>query len=138
VDRTSTLGQVWLGLTLGCAECHSHKYDPITQKEFYQLYAFFTGIKEPFVSGNHNLPLPPLLKLPQPEQTRALTYVKKELAGYQVCVTAALKSVDYIDRSILDAGKPFLSQKAWEDNAKANAMLPPDVKAALKAPAGSR
>jgi mono/diheme cytochrome c family protein len=46
IDRTNTLGTVWLGLSVGCANCHTHKYDPITQQEYFQLYAFFNNIEE--------------------------------------------------------------------------------------------
>ena len=46
IDRVSTVGTAWLGLTLGCARCHDHKYDPFTQKEFYQLTAFFNTAVE--------------------------------------------------------------------------------------------
>ncbi len=45
-DRTETLGSVWLGLTIGCARCHDHKYDPITQREYYRLFAFFNSVAE--------------------------------------------------------------------------------------------
>ena len=46
VDRTSAVATVWLGLTVGCARCHDHKFDPITQKDFYRLYAFFNTAVE--------------------------------------------------------------------------------------------
>ena len=47
VDRTNTTGAVWLGLTVGCCQCHDHKYDPLPQKDFYRLYAFFNSCDEP-------------------------------------------------------------------------------------------
>jgi hypothetical protein len=46
VDRTNTVGSVWLGLTVGCAQCHDHKYDKISQKEYYQLFAFFNPAED--------------------------------------------------------------------------------------------
>ncbi len=47
VDRVNTTGTVFLGLTVGCAQCHDHKYDPISQREYYQLFAFFNDVDEP-------------------------------------------------------------------------------------------
>src|SRR5207249_7269412 len=46
IDRVATTGKVFLGVTVGCCQCHDHKYDPLTQREFYQLFAFFNGDEE--------------------------------------------------------------------------------------------
>ena len=50
-DRVATTGQVWLGLTLGCARCHNHKYDPISQREFYQFFALLNDCEEPSIEA---------------------------------------------------------------------------------------
>jgi hypothetical protein len=61
VDRVSTTGTVWLGLTIGCAQCHTHKYDPITQKDYYQVMAFMNNCDEPEIP----VPLPEITQQQQ-------------------------------------------------------------------------
>lgn len=56
LDRTNTMGTVWLGLTLGCTQCHSHKFDPITQRDYYSLTAFFNSIDEDGKAGKNAKP----------------------------------------------------------------------------------
>ena len=69
-DRLETTGTTWLGLTIGCARCHDHKYDPITQREFYQLFAFFNNVPESGLIKNDNPP--PVLSVPSQEQEKEL------------------------------------------------------------------
>ncbi|OYW09838.1 MAG: hypothetical protein B7X34_05900 [Acidobacteriia bacterium 12-62-4] len=76
-DRASTVGSVWLGLTMGCAQCHDHKYDPIQQKDFYSMYAFFDNAEEEDIDA----------PLPQEKDVRGAEYLAKRealIAEYKV------------------------------------------------------
>ena len=71
VDRVDTTSTVWMGVTLGCARCHNHKFDPFTQKEFYQMFAYFNQVPErgnAFKYGNS----PPVITAPLPDQEARL------------------------------------------------------------------
>ena len=74
-DRVRNVSTVWLGATLGCAECHDHKFDPFTQKDFYSLAAFFADIEEPAVGRNDAN-----LRLPSEEQEKAIATLNGEIA----------------------------------------------------------
>ena len=101
IDRVETTGQTWLALTVGCCRCHDHKYDPITQKEFYQLFAFFNSVDETGVlddfggagatrrGGNSR----PVLTLTTPEQEKEQAKLEAALKAAEQRVAAAQKEL---------------------------------------------
>lgn len=74
-DRAATTAQVWMGLTLGCAQCHSHKFDPITQKEYYQFYGFFNQTEDANRADEA-----PTMPVPAVEQREKMDRLNEEIA----------------------------------------------------------
>ena len=92
-DRTETLGTTWLGLTLVCARCHSHKYDLVSQKEYYGLASFFNNLRESVMDGN--VPNPePSIQVPTAEQTTRLAQLKKSIADGDSSLAAPRPDLD--------------------------------------------
>lgn len=80
VDRVDTTSTIWLGLTIGCARCHDHKYDPISQRDYYRLFAFFNQVPEKgrvWKEGNS----PPYMVTPTPAQQRELQRLEEHLTA---------------------------------------------------------
>ncbi|MCB1279728.1 PSD1 and planctomycete cytochrome C domain-containing protein [Prosthecobacter sp.] len=94
IDRVNTMGTVWMGLTLGCTQCHSHKFDPITQHDYYSLNAFFNSIDEDGAAGTKATPY---FSYQSPHAKRAVAEAQK-LVDQRKPVEAKAK---------LDAEKPF-------------------------------
>ena len=122
VDRASTVGTVWLGLTVGCARCHDHKYDPIGTKDFYSLFAFFNNMDE---AGNGGSADPrgnfrPFLRLPSPE-------LEAQSAAKEVEIKEARKKLSAVEKIVAT------KQPAWEASAfdppNWQVLLPQNLKA---------
>ncbi|MBI5774484.1 MAG: DUF1553 domain-containing protein [Verrucomicrobia bacterium] len=114
-DRLETTSTVWLGLTVGCCRCHDHKYDPITQKEYYQLFAFFNnGPEKGLVSADD----------PPPTLDVATAGQRAELEKLRASRKAAEEKFEQI-------AKPLrVAMESWEKNSAAELAPPTDKLAA--------
>ncbi|HEX5102180.1 MAG TPA: PSD1 and planctomycete cytochrome C domain-containing protein [Pirellulaceae bacterium] len=135
IDRVNVTGTVWLGTTLECCQCHNHKYDPFTQRDYYRLYAFFNSTpKETYQRTKGSAALDfggPELTLPLEEQ------VAKERAG----IAARRQQVATELEQCLEDEATGLA--AWElemsDSAKADEVqLPANIRKLLEVPANKR
>ena len=123
VDRVETTSAAWMGLTMGCAVCHDHKLDPITQKEFYQVSSIFNNMDENAMDGNALLP-PPILKLPDPDQEKQLADLAQLAADRETQIRERVAALNYIDpATVTNAPKPQLQEVVWiEDDLPRNAQ----------------
>ena len=120
IDRVETTGQTWLGLTVGCARCHDHKYDPLSQQEFYALFALFNNVPESGTNqgethrngGN----VQPLHLLPSGEQERELDRLGAVVSDAEAAVKAESANLDTLVAAWEEEIRPALAapQEAWE------------------------
>jgi hypothetical protein len=121
-DRVHTTGAVWLGLTLGCARCHDHKFDPVTQKEFFQFFAFLNQIDEVDKEDDRPQFNKPFLELPTSQQAARLAAwtaqkqsLESELTAYAKALSDEAKKTDegYQERranlNALEKRKPHIT-----------------------------
>ncbi len=108
IDRVSSVGTAFMGLTLQCAVCHDHKFDPITQKDFFQIYAFFNNLDaEPETTGKRSGPdfrrglQKPFLEFPTPEQEETRLLLKADV----IAASAQLRAAKALQQASDDANK---------------------------------
>jgi len=111
-DRTETTAQVWLGLTAGCSVCHDHKFDPLSQKEFYEMAAFFNNTTQNPMDGNIK-DTPPIIVVPQDEELPRWKALETEVPKSKELVEARKKDGrgDF-DKWLQTAGQDIVDKMA--------------------------
>ena len=92
IDRMETTSAVWLGLTAGCARCHDHKYDPLSQRDFYRMYAYFNNVPETGSGEERPINHPPTMEAPMPAQSQRLAELNAIVASLDLRMEAMLKA----------------------------------------------
>jgi hypothetical protein len=116
LDRTTTVAEAWLGLTAGCCVCHDHKFDPVSMKELYSLYAFFHSAADPPLDGNALL-TGPALKLTTPEDQRRLAELDGQVAAKQKQLDERSAALTYTDpATVQPPPAPQTLEQVWFDD----------------------
>jgi mono/diheme cytochrome c family protein len=96
IDRVETTGTTWLALTLNCCRCHDHKYDPITQKEFYSLFSYFNNVAESGTLQGESRNTDPVLSVPTPEQQHQVADYEKQIQQAQEALAQAEANIEIL------------------------------------------
>lgn len=98
IDRLTTTARIWLGLTMQCAECHDHKFDPLTMEDFYRLFAFFNQVPEvPLYDG---IDCPPTMTVATPEQESALAKIMADIAAAKANNASNLETLKQLEQEL--------------------------------------
>jgi mono/diheme cytochrome c family protein len=117
LDRVETTGIVFFGMTVGCARCHDHKYDPIRMKDFYQLFAMFNSLDQSPLDGNAAR-FPPVIKVASPEQLAALDKLEQKVAAIRKTIADEVAKVAYDERADVEhVEKKEPTEVVWIDDA---------------------
>lgn len=92
IDRVETTSATWLGLTTGCARCHDHKYDPVSQKDFYSLFAYFNNVPESGTGVEQPVNHPPVISAPYPDQAARLSTLVAKMTQTRVAMNTRLNA----------------------------------------------
>ncbi|NBW95911.1 MAG: DUF1549 domain-containing protein [Planctomycetia bacterium] len=120
IDRVETTSQTWMALSAGCARCHDHKYDPLSQREFYALFSLFNNVPESgTIMGSQNRSggnSDPLQLIPSPEQERELARLEQFVADAEAALKAEHANIDALVAEWEASIRPALAapQDAWE------------------------
>jgi len=114
-DQVDTNGTVLMGLSTGCAKCHDHKYDPLTQKDYYAMFAFFNNIDGSALDSNSDK-WAPITRVASPEQTAKLERLKQKETAVRAKITAALAKVKYNSADDKEPAEAVRVDYVWIDD----------------------
>src|SRR5690606_36970089 len=115
-DRIDTTAAVWMGLTANCASCHDHKFDPLTQREYYSLGAIFKGLADRVWDGNVRLPGPIAVIADHPKTQQRIDEIAASVGPLEAALSARVDQVEAETPPVKPAKEPVTYEVVWAED----------------------